>query len=136
LKSEAVFSCYKAVESSQSFQEALTKVNNTLTENGGNSISAELAKRVIPLSFTSSNPSESWRSLFLSEITKYVVSRDASGFVGEKYRNKSVTELVEFKKRIGSLAMNTVSEIKSSIKNFNDWKRFIDTSVSKLKNEQ
>lgn len=136
LKSEAVFSCYKAVETSETFQEALTKVNSGLLENGGNSISTELAKRIVPPSFSSPNPVETWRGLLLSEITKYIVSRDASGFVGEKYRNKSVTELVEFKQRIGSLAINTISEVQTPIKNFGDWKKFIDTSVSKLKNEQ
>ncbi len=68
LKSESIFSCYQAVESSNTFQEAITKVNSSLIEKGGNSISVEFAKRVIPLAFNSNEPVETWKGLFLSVI--------------------------------------------------------------------
>lgn len=136
LKSEAIFSCYQAVQTSQNFQEALSKVNSSILEKGGNSISAEFAKRVIPLAFNSNQPSEAWKGLLVSEVTKYVVSRDASGFVGEKYRNKSVGDLIEFKKSLGEMARNTAASVNVPVKNFNDWKRFVDLTVTKLKSEK
>lgn len=136
LKSEAVFSCYKAVQSSQSFQEAISKVNVSLLEKGGNSIATEFAKRVIPLAFNSDRPTESWKGLLLSEVTKYVVSRDASGFIGEKYRNKSVGDLVEFKRNLGERARNTAATVEIAVQSFSDWKKFVDSTITKLKTEQ
>lgn len=136
LKSDTVFSCYKAVESSQSFQEAIAKVNLSIMQAGGNSIAAEFAKRVIPLAFNSAQPAETWRGLLLSEVTKYVVSRDASGFIGEKYRNKTVGELVEFKRNLGERARVTAATVNIPVQTFSDWKKFIDSTVTKLKTEQ
>ena len=102
MKTQAIYSCYEAVKSSNNFQEALQKFNKAIVERKGNSIVAEFAKRVIPSAFQSNNPSDQWTSNFFKEVTNYVMSRDASGFVGEIYRNKSVKELIEFKKTVSS----------------------------------
>ena len=133
LKSDAIYQCYSAVESSKSFQEAIQKFNNSLRKNKNNSIIAEFAKRTIPVAFQSQNSTENWKAKFFSEITNYVMSRDTSGFVGENYRNKSVKELINFKKSISEKVFNIVSSEKTNIKSKQDWNSFVKTCISKLK---
>lgn len=133
MKSQAIYSCYEAVKSSNNFQDALQKFNSTIFETKNNSIIAEFAKRVIPIAFQSNNPSEQWANSFFKEITNYVISRDASGFVGENYRNKSVKELIEFKKNISNKVSQIISSETKEFKSQTDWNSFVDKSISKLK---
>ena len=133
MKSDAIYSCYEAVKSSGNFQEALQKFNKTIVETKQNSIIAEFAKRVIPSAFESKNPSDQWTNIFFKEVTNYVMSRDASGFVGENYRNKSVKELIEFKKSISSKVEQVIKSEKKDFKSQSDWNSFVEKSISKLK---
>jgi hypothetical protein len=133
IKSDLVFQCFKAVESSTTFREAMMKFNEAIISSKKNSIIAEFAKRIIPSSFQGENPAEQWKGNLFTEVTKYVVSRDASGFVGESYRNKSVNELIEFKRRLGSKVAEIVKAESTTIKSKRDWNNFVDTSIKKLK---
>ena len=136
MKSKAVYSCYEAVKSSQTFNEALQKFNNHIITNKSNSIIAEFAKRVIPTAFQSKNPSEQWAANFFKEVTKYIISRDASGYVGKSYRNKSVKELIEFKDSVANKVNNVISSEKRVFKSQSDWNSFVDNSIAKLKSSQ
>lgn len=133
MKTGAVYDCYEAVSKSKTYREALEKFNTKILLTKQNSIVAELAKRVIPLAFQSDTPKEQWKSSLFSELTNYVVSRDTSGFVGNKFRNKSINELIEFKKSIQLKVDDIVSSTKTQISNQNDWNVFVDESISKLK---
>lgn len=133
MKTQTIYSCYEAVKSSKNFQEALQKFNKAIIENKGNSIVAEFAKRIIPSAFESNNPSEQWTNNFFKEVTNYVMSRDASGFVGESYRNKSVKELIEFKKTVSNKVEQVIKSEKKNFKSQADWNSFVDSSISKLK---
>lgn len=133
MKSKAIYSCYEAVKSSNNFQDALQKFNSIILETKNNSIIAEFAKRVIPIAFQSTNPSEQWANNFFKEITNYVISRDTSGFVGNNYRNKSVKELIEFKKNISNKVSQIISAETKEFKSQTDWNSFVDNSISKLK---
>jgi|GEM_PF-2449304 len=136
MKAAAIYSCYEAVKSSNNYQEALNKFNNQIISTKSNSIIAEFAKRVIPPSFQSKNPSAQWANNFFTEVTKYVISRDASGFVGESFRNKSVKELVEFKNSISNKVNKIISSEKKDFKSHSDWNSFIDKSIAKLKSSR
>ncbi len=133
IKSESIYKCYEVVKNSKSFQEAIKNYNDYLVSNKKNSIIAEFAKRVIPMSFQSSNPENNWKSLFFSEVTKYVVSRDAPGFINKENRNKTVSEMMEFKKRISSVVQDKINNIKIEPKSYNEWKSFVDSSINNLK---
>lgn len=133
LKTEAIYSCYEAVKSSKDFSEAIQKFNKAIIEIKGNSIVAEFAKRVIPSAFQSKNPSGQWTNNFFKEVTNYVMSRDASGFVGDSYRNKSVKELIEFKKNVSNKVEQVIKSEKKEIRSQADWNSFVDKSISKLK---
>ncbi len=133
LKTDLIFSCFNAVKSSNTFIDALRKYNDSVLTSKHNTIIAEFAKRVIPLAFQSKNPLETWKTNLFSELTNYIISRDASGFVGEKFRNKSINDLIEFKDRINHQVTDIVGKQKISIANQEDWNSFIDTTIFKLK---
>ena len=133
MKSDVIFECYNVISNSKNYREALQKFNDIILNSKQNTIVAELAKRVIPTAFQSEKPSQQWKKSFFTELTNYVVSRDASGFVGEKNRNKSVTDLIAFKKSISQKVNDIVGADKTSIKNKNDWNSFVDSSITKLK---
>lgn len=133
MKSDTIFECYNAVSNSQNYREALQKFNDIILSTKQNTIVAEFAKRVIPTAYQSEKPSQQWKNSFFAELTNYVVSRDASGFVGENFRNKSVTDLIAFKKSLSKKVNDIVGADKSKIKNKNDWNAFVDSSITKLK---
>lgn len=133
MKKQTIYFCYEAVKSSKTFNEALQKFNKAIIETKGNSIVAEFAKRVIPSAFQSKNPSEQWTSNFFKEVTNYVISRDASGFVGENYRNKSIKDLIDFKKTVSNKVKQIIMSEKKDFKSQSDWNSFVDKSISKLK---
>lgn len=136
MKSETIFECFNAVSKSENYREALQKFNDIILNSKQNTIVAEFAKRVIPSAFQSDKPTEQWKNSFFTELTNYVVSRDASGFVGEKFRNKSVTDLIAFKKSISKKVNEIVGADKTKIKNKSDWNAFVDSSITKLKSAQ
>lgn len=133
MKSETIFECYNAVNNSENYREALQKFNDIIVNSKQNTIVAEFAKRVIPTAFQSDKPTEQWKNSFFTELTNYVVSRDASGFVGENFRNKSVTDLIAFKKSISKKVNEIVGADKTKIKSKSDWNTFVDSSITKLK---
>src|SRR5258708_20691785 len=133
IKSNAVYSCFEAVRSSKTFQEALQKANLSIRESKNNSLIAEFAKRVIPLAFQSNKPLDQWAGKFFCEVTNYIISRDSSGFVGDMYRNKSVKELINFKKSVVKRVDSIVVSGSKTIRSQKDWNSFVDRSISKLK---
>ncbi len=136
MKSDIIYSCYEIINSSDNFQEALSKFNNEVFSTKTNSIAAELAKRAIPNAYQSSNPSAEWTNKIFSEITNYIISRDISGFVGEKFRNKTVKDLDAFKQRLNSNLNEILRMQKKGIKTRKDWNGFVDDTIKKLKSSK
>lgn len=133
MKSSTVFACYEAISKSNNYEEAQTKINTLMMDKGTNSIVIELGKRVIPLSYHSQEPSKEWRQLFFSEVSKYLISRDASGFVGKGFRNKSVKELINFKEKISSCVKAVASKYDADTNTHKEWIKFIDNTIKSLK---
>lgn len=135
LKSEAIFKCFQAVKNSTNASDALNSFRQGVIDSKNNSILAEFARRAIPISFQNENPAGIWPNKFFTEVTNYLVSRDTCGFVGENYRNKSVNEMIEFKKSLSSKVGQLLSSEKSSIVSQTSWNSFVDRVVKKLKTE-
>lgn len=133
ISSEAIYECYSAVSNSQNFQEAMQKYNNYIADTKSNSIVAEFAKRAIPAAFQSGKPAENWAARLFSEVTNYVMSRDASGFVGGNNRNKTVSEMIDFKKNITSKVSEIVGAQSRNIKSQTEWSSFVSESIDRLK---
>lgn len=61
------------------------------------------------------------------------VSRDANGYVGETYRNKSVGELRDFKKTMKESVTKHLDSVKMKPTNFNTWNSFVTEALEKVK---
>ena len=133
ISSEAIYECYSAVSGSQNFQEAMQKFNSYIADTKSNSIVAELARRAIPTAFQSGKPADSWATRLFSEVTNYVMSRDASGFVGGNNRNKTVSQMIDFKKNITSKVSEIVGAQPQNIKSQSEWSSFVNESINRLK---
>lgn len=133
IASAAIYECYSAVSGSENFQEAVQKFNDYITDSKSNSIVAEFAKRAIPAAYQSGKPADAWAARIFSEVTNYVMSRDASGFVGGGNRNKTVTEMISFKKSITNKVSEIVGARVRTIKNQKDWNSFVSESIDRLK---
>ncbi|HEY0669942.1 MAG TPA: hypothetical protein VGD22_17305 [Sphingobacteriaceae bacterium] len=133
LKDDAIYKCFESVKTSNNFQQALEKFNSEILRNKTNSITAEFAKRVIPKCYQTDEPVKAWASNFFAEVTNYIVSRDTSGFVGEKYRNRTVGELIEFKNSLSQKVSHIVSSLDMQVNNKSDWNKLVDLSIKTLK---
>ncbi|WP_439483989.1 hypothetical protein [Cyclobacterium plantarum] len=136
MKSDVIYSCFETVKSSSDIKEAMSKFKENILSNKSNSIVAEFAKRSIPSAFQGTNPARDWVNKFFSEVTNYVVSRDTSGFVGEKYRNKTVKDLDGFKKRLSDNLHQILQSQQRDIKSQKDWSAFIDSTVAQIKSRK
>ncbi|HRP36935.1 MAG TPA: hypothetical protein PLS50_03935 [Candidatus Dojkabacteria bacterium] len=136
LKSSALFDYYQIVDNSTGANEALTKINLHIFEHNNNSVVLEFAKRVVNKAYTYSTPANAWKALLFSEITKYYISRDASGFVGEKYRNKTVNDLIAYKSRIGDKISRFIMQKDERLNTLRTWQSFVDSSIKELKSRE
>lgn len=135
MKSEAVQLCLKAVQSSATADEAFSKANDSIISSGSNSIIAELGKRAIFVSFHSDNPKQQWVQAFLSEVTNYIVSRDISGFVGSNYRNRTVKDMIEFKKILAVNVKSVVHQAGDPPAKSANWSTYVERIIEKLKSK-
>jgi hypothetical protein len=133
LKSQTIFKCYQVIQDSNNFRDALKKINDIVIGSNSNSFVVELSKRIVPLAYQTSSPAHAWKSLIFSELTNYVMSRDASGFVSANNRNKTVSELVQYKKEISSKVKEVVDSVKADPKSVAEWQAFITKSVDILR---
>lgn len=129
INSDLIFKCHQFVSQSPNAREALKSFRQEVILSKQNSIVAEFAKRAIPAAYQAQDTTKQWRSAFFSELTGYIVSRDASGYVGKEYRNKSVTELNKFKSEIRMETSRIIDSIKMEPKTLNDWKSFVNTAI-------
>jgi hypothetical protein len=131
LKSDILFKCYQSVTEASNAEEALASFTQHVRQVKGNSIVVEFAKRAIA---TSKQPESTadWTQSFFAQLTRYVVSRDASGYIGREFRNGNVKELADFKDTIASAASRCVAPI-DTISSRAEWDNFVDSTVSGLK---
>jgi len=138
MKSATTYECYRAVQNSKTALEAMQKYTEVVRSTKSNSIVAEFAKRAIAGAFQSYSDQtisreQKWASNFFKEVTNYIISRDASGFVGKDYRNKSVKELIQFKLSLGEHVIKVVESDTDKLKSKADWEKFVNSSIGKLK---
>ena len=133
IRSDSIFRCFEIINNSKNFQEAVTKYEDFIKQSRSNSIVVELAKRVIPNAFESKDRTQKWSECFFSEVTRYIVSRDASGFVGGNNRNATVAELIQFKKSISSKVESAIGQMNVNISTKKDWDSFVTNSINHLK---
>ncbi len=136
LKSSALFDYYQIVDNSTGATEALVRIDQHIFEHSNNSVVLEFAKRIVNKAYTYPAPANAWKALLFSEITKYYISRDASGFVGDKYRNKTVNDLIVYKSRIGDKISQLIIRKDEKLSTLETWQSFVDSSIKELKSSE
>jgi hypothetical protein len=132
LDSEIVFKCQEAVRRAGSVGQALHNVTTELIRSKQNSIITEIAKRAVPAAFRAENPVREWRNLLMVEMTDYLLSRDISGYVGGSHRNKTVAELIEFKRSVRDKVYRAVANVTIDPSSTAEWTQYIKATILKL----
>lgn len=136
MESDALFKCYQAVKESSSVPQAIRNITAELTSSRQNSIVAEFAKRAVPAAFKSESPAQEWRAAFFSEITNYLVSRDASGYVGSRFRNKTISDLVAFKQDVRRQVGEAVRSVRADPRSSAEWRAFVREAITNIRGER
>ncbi len=79
-----------------------------------NTLLGEFAKRALIIKASGGFKSESGTSVLFRQLTDYFVSRDIAGFVGPKYRCKTIAELKHLKDKIGDTVAKKVTLVEKS----------------------
>jgi hypothetical protein len=112
--------------------QAYQNVEKEILSSKQNSIIAEFAKRAIPGAFKTKEQAQEWRSAFFSEVTNYLVSRDISGYVGSKFRNKTIGEVVKFKEEIKKAVYEITKKIKVEPTSSAQWKQYVSNAITEI----
>ncbi|MGR3175467.1 MAG: hypothetical protein ACUZ8N_12835 [Candidatus Scalindua sp.] len=133
ISSDIVFKCQGIIKDAKDVNHAINNYNKEILKTKSNSIIVEFAKRAIPAAMKSDERESEWRSSFFSEVTSYIVSRDASGYVGKGYRNKSVNELINFKNSIKENVRSVIKKIDIEPKNKKQWRSYVKNTIRQVK---
>jgi hypothetical protein len=129
MKNDVIFRCQEVIRRSENIHQAYQNVENELLSSKQNSIIAEFAKRAIPVAFKSKEHTQEWRSVFFSEVTNYLVSRDLPGYVGKQYRNKTIEDMMKFKEQIKKTAYEIAKKVKQEPSSVEQWKNYVTETI-------
>lgn len=135
LSGPSIFLCYQAVKESENSSQAISRTRQALFETKANSVVTELARRAAIQAFHSDKPHEAWRAALFSQVTDYLVSRDVSGYVGDRFRNRTIPDIIEFKATLLNQVREIVSGIRDDPGSPESWSRFVQSAVSALTGE-
>ncbi len=132
LTSPLVFRCQQAVRESESALQALQTVTRLLSDSKENSIVTELAKRAVAPAFSSERPVQAWREHLFAQVTSYLVSRDLPGFVGDAFRNKTLTDHLHFKDTLTQRTRQVVGAILADPASPRKWRQYVRRALALL----
>ena len=131
VKSDGVFACFEAAQRGtdpHQLHSALDRISSEF----GNSMILEFAKRATLIAARADNPSNQWPRAFFKEVTGYLVSRDASGFIGPSARSKTVGDLIELKRAIGAGVETAVARVPLVARSADEWRRVATSAIAAL----
>lgn len=133
LTSPLVFRCLQTVRESNSPSQLTTNLNRLIAKSKANTFVAELAKRAAITSVTAETPAQAWHSNFFTQVTDYLASRDLSGFVGRRYRNENVHQLVEFKQALHDYVRDRLAAVPArEPTSLTAWQSYVRSAVNAL----
>jgi hypothetical protein len=94
--------------------EVASAINREIALSRQNSLGVEIARRAALQSINAQNRSQAFNERLFAEASNYLVSRDLSGFVGSEFRNKNVTDSIQFKQAVTNAAIQTVKAVETS----------------------
>lgn len=136
LSADIIYRCNQIVENNSNAIDAFKAFSQEIINSKQSSLITEFAKRAIVKSFNVENAVQTWRGNFISEITDYFVSRDASGYFGSEYRNKSIGDISVMRNEIKNTISDRIKNVSQEISNHDDWKKFINSSLDSIKNKK
>lgn len=74
-----------------------------------------------------------FREKLFAESSNYFVARDISGFVGQSFRNKTVSEMVEFKQKAMESTTASVRKSSEQMKTTESWSEYVTGVVDELR---
>jgi len=132
IKSPAVYACYELARESVPPDRVHAALSQVTSEHK-NSMVVEYAKRATLVASQGTRPGEQWPKLFFKEITNYLISRDASGYVGPTSRSKTVGDLIQLKRSLGQEIQKRVGDLHLSARSANDWPRAVGAALEALR---
>lgn len=111
LSAPIVGDCLAITIHSESPAQAVNAVSRAAAGAKQASLAVEIVKRAVAESVLANDRAQLFSQIVFAEATNYLVSRDLPGFVGERWRNRTVGEMVEFKASIQQHVRAKVSEV-------------------------
>lgn len=101
------------------------------------SLAAEIAQRAAVQCVTSDNRVQAFGERLFAEACNYLLSRDLPGYVGGKYRNRTVEDALLFKSSVLKTTTDTVNATGSpDLSSSASWRGYVERVVSRLKRQQ
>lgn len=132
IKSSAVFACYELTQSKIS-PELMHHALSEISAKHDNSMVVEYAKRATLIASQGPQAAEQWPRLFFKELTNYLVSRDASGYIGPASRSKGVGDLIALKRSVGKTVEEKLGSVRMAAKNESDWSGVVTVALKALR---
>jgi hypothetical protein len=138
LRSAGVRLCFDTASTAESPQQALATATREISRSRQSSIAVDVAKRALVQGFSvSGDVRRGFVEALFGQVTSYLISRDLAGHVGDRFRNRRVSDAIEFKKNVGLQVRREIAGVieemglpeKSSEAS---WSRFLDTAVTRL----
>ena len=98
------------------------------------SFGADLARRAVVLSAGEAAPARTYVAALFAEATDYLISRDASGYVGLGNRLKTVGDLIELKRRARDVVAKVTAEhdLPADTSRAQSWAKFVRAIATAL----
>ena len=138
LKSPGVTFCLDAAATARTPEQALSGAGREISRARQSSIASDVAKRALVQGFLITDDARrGFPEALFAEVTNYLVSRDLAGYVGERFRNRRVSEAMEFKDSIRAQVRREVSMLIEEVGlpqrgDKEGWERFVDATVTRL----
>lgn len=134
LISDGVMTCLEAALHYRTPAEALTGARAQLAERKSMSFIASIARRAAALSCQADDPAAAFAANLFVQMTDYFVSRDLPSYVGAPYRNKGVSDAMEFKDRLRGMTCELLMPIATSptLRATEAWEAYVSTALKLL----
>lgn len=119
-------------------EEAVSAATRSVVRSRQSSLATDVAKRALVQGFlTSDDPRRGFAEALFCEVTTYLVSRDLSGYVGNRFRNRRVSEAIGFKNQIRGRVQKEVAGLIEDqglpeVGDETGWNLFVDAAVTRL----
>jgi len=111
LQDATIARCLAATTNSASPAEAVDAATHEVVEARADGLAAELACRASVMSFSHEDRALGFSEELFAGASDYLVSRDASGFVGVSQRLRTVEDLSRLKAEIGAAVRARVHDV-------------------------